>query len=179
MQTTVRFLACMVWVGLLGFSTPSLLAQNDKNIQLKKFQPTDTLQAIRQAKFSFPNINKVKFYQDNDKMLSIKHYHKTKDWENLYTALYKYINLFGIENFQDSGSADLLWLMARLSEYLNRLEMTKEIYRLLIKHYRGDLQKALIRYDSLSKFEKDLYVDIKKYYELLDLRKHIDSLGAY
>jgi outer membrane protein OmpA-like peptidoglycan-associated protein len=64
-----------------------------------------------------------------------------------------------------------------LAEKRQNYDLATELYRLLLKHHRGDIRKAIRHYDSLTKYEKDKYVDIDKYYALVDLRRHIDTLS--
>lgn len=140
------------------------------------FNPTDTSQAFRENRLFFGNIGHLPYYYDAQKIELLNRYQREQDWEKMYFLLYEYVCRFGIDNFYEPSSLDLLWQLARVSEYLGKIELTKDIYRYLIKHYRGDLQQAVKHYDSLTQFDKDLYVDIAKYYELIDLRKHIDTL---
>jgi len=153
-----------------------IFKRNKKNVQLTALNPTDTSQAFKANKLVFKNINNIPYYHHSAKIDQLNKFQRDKDWENLYPALHDYVCHFGIGNFYDPRSLDILWQLARVSEYLGKTEMTKEALRILLKHYRGDPQKAILHYDSLTKFDKPLYVELEKYYEMLELRKHIDTL---
>ncbi len=174
MRAKAFFLKISLFLAVFWLFPFALFAQNKYKDQ--EFILSDTTMAFQEGKLDFPNIHKISYYHNKDKISRLNQLQREKDWANMYPALYEYVCNFGIENFYDLSSLDILWQLGRVSEYLGKLEMTKEVYRYLIKHYRGDLQKAIRRYDSLSKFDKDLYVEIDKYYEMLDLRAHIDTL---
>ncbi|TAE04070.1 MAG: OmpA family protein [Bacteroidetes bacterium] len=149
---------------------------SDKNVALSPIQLFDTASILKSGKLYFHNIGKISYYYDKNKISLLNKYQRERNWESMLPVLYDYVCHFGTENFYDPTSMDILWQLGRVSEYMEKMELTKEVYRYILKHYRGDLQKALKRYDSLSKFDKDLYVDLAKYYDLVDLRKHIDTL---
>ena len=174
MKAKAFFFKISLFLVIFGLFSFELFAQN--KYKDKEFTLSDTTMAFQEGKLDFPNIHKMPYYHNKDKISRLNQLQREKDWVNMYPALYEYVCNFGIENFYDLSSLDILWQLGRVSEYLGKLEMTKEVYRYLIKHYRGDMQKAIRRYDSLSKFDKDLYVEIDKYYEMLDLRAHIDTL---
>ncbi len=153
-----------------------IFKRKKKDGQLTELVPTDTSQAFKANKLVFANLHKIRFYHHVPKIEQLNKFQRDKDWDNLYLALYDYVCHFGIENFYDARSLDILWQLARVSEYLGKIEMTKETFRILLKHYRGDLRKALIHYDSLTKFDRPLYAELDKYYEMLELRKYIDTL---
>lgn len=153
-----------------------IFKRKKKETKLTELMPTDTSQAFKANKLVFPNLNKIQFYHNVPKIEQLNKFQRDKDWDNLYVGLYNYVSNFGIGNFYDPRSLDIVWQLARVSEYLDKMEMTKEAFRILLKHYRGNLGKALLHYDSLTKFDKPLYVKLDKYYEMLELRKHIDTL---
>ncbi len=147
-----------------------------KNTYITRFLPSGSVKSYQESHFTFPNINVIAHYKSTTDLANIRRLSRNKQWAELHESLYEYINNFGIQNFLSEQGTDLLWRFARLSEYLNKISLTKEVYRLLIKHYRGDLQNALNHYDSLIQFEKDLYVDLAYYYELVERRRAIDTL---
>ncbi|MEN7548611.1 OmpA family protein [Rapidithrix thailandica] len=150
--------------------------KKEKGLLLQDFNPSDSSSVLRLPSLRFENINKVAYYYDAAKLAKIKRYRQDKQWDKLFISLYDYISHFGINNFLKHQDMELLWLLARVSEYVGHVTITKDVYTLIIKHYRGDLQKALLHYDSLTKFEKDLYVNIEHYYKLVQKRKAIDTL---
>jgi outer membrane protein OmpA-like peptidoglycan-associated protein len=151
---------------------------SNQNVRMQEFAPEDSTEALDETVFIFRNINRLPFYQNNDLMALLNKAQREKNWEEEYNLLVKYISRFGIGNFVDPQSMDLVWQLARVSEYLGHLDMTKEAYRLILKHYRGDQKQAIRRLDSLSRFERPMYVSLERYYEMLELRKNIDTLRA-
>ena len=168
-----------------------------KGLLFKNFRPTDSTTILKKPTLSFPNINKIRYYQNEKALEEIKKLSEEKAWNSLYVALYKYVSSFGILNFK--RDIDMLWYFARVAEHEERWDTAKEIWRLIIKHHRGDselsvkyhnpneaedwtkmqdfsLRAALAHYDTLTKFEKELYADLDYYYKLVERRKAIDTL---
>ncbi|MCU0392797.1 MAG: OmpA family protein [Thermoflexibacter sp.] len=147
-----------------------------KNIFMKDFEPTTKSEAFNPVTLRFININQVPFYINEEEISILNKYQRDKDWKRLHPELLKYVCKYGINNFLDMNSMDIVWQLARLSEYLGKKNVAKDVYRLIIKHYRGDIKEAKRRYDSLTKLEKDLYVELDRYYEMVELRKYVDTL---
>ncbi|MGB0523024.1 MAG: OmpA family protein [Flammeovirgaceae bacterium] len=168
-----------------------------KGLLLKKFKPNDSTLILQKPKLSFPNLYKLRYYYNEKELAEIKRLSDEQEWNALYIALFKYVSKFGILNF--TKDIDLLWYFARVAEHEERWSAAKEAWRLIIKHHRGDseismkhhnpsknvnwmdvqnysLQAALTHYDSLTKFEKDLYADLEYYYKLVERRRAIDTL---
>jgi outer membrane protein OmpA-like peptidoglycan-associated protein len=158
-----------------------VLAQKDK-IKLKKgeiISLQDSLTAFGQSDiFDFPNVNKLTFYSHSGKMKKIKQLENSRNNEALYQELRTYVKNFAIENFYKETR--LIWQLAKLSEVYGPSGEAALLYRLVIKHHRQDIdiKKVLTYYDSLMFNEKDYYVPLQQYYELVDLRKEIDTLQA-
>ena len=126
--------------------------------------------------FPFPNVNKVTYYVDKAKAKSINKMDREKDWDKLYRPLENYIKNFGIGNFYKETR--WLWRYGKLAEMRGEMEKAKAIYRLVLKHHRkeADLKKAFQHLDSLIVNEKDYFVPLKHYYELVEFRKQVDTL---
>lgn len=126
--------------------------------------------------FYFKNINKTPYYTDKKQLRDILKYDRTQEWEKQYKALKVYVSNFGIENFHKDTY--LLWRLAKLSELLGKMEEAKDLYRLVLKHHRkeDDLRKIELHYDSLSVNDKDYYVPLDYYYELVSYREEVDTL---
>ncbi|MBL3656719.1 PD40 domain-containing protein [Fulvivirga sp. 2943] len=126
--------------------------------------------------FNFPNMNKVPYYYNESKLKSIKKLHEQKDWEKLYPALRAYVKNFGVMNFY--RDTYWLWQLAKLTEIEGNAEEATLLYKLVLKHHREDIDINEIEtyYDSLTINEKDYYVPLKYYYELVDYRKEVDTL---
>ncbi|HTE32839.1 MAG TPA: OmpA family protein [Chryseolinea sp.] len=157
----------------------SLMAQKSG----KKFkrggtvQLNDSLTNYSQSDiFIFPNINTTQYYFDRQKLDRIKKLIPAGDSEQAYEELKKYVKNFGPENF--SRDNQLLWDLARLSQQLGPPGEAVLLYKLVLKHYRKTVDESLVKseFDSLTKDEKDLYVPLQQYYELVAYRKEIDTL---
>ena len=157
------------------------VAQKDK-IKLKKadiISLQDSLISFGQSDiFNFPNVNKIDFYLNPGKLKKIKQLENSSNNEGLYHELRAYVKNFGIQNFYKETA--LIWQLAKLSEAYGQAGEAALLYRLVIKHHRQDIdiKKLLQYYDSLMFNEKDYYVPLVQYYELVDLRKEIDTLQA-
>jgi len=157
----------------------SLMAQKSG----KKFkrggtvQLNDSLTNYSQSDiFIFPNINTTQYYFDRQKLDRIKKLIPAGDSEQAYEELKKYVKNFGPENF--SRDNQLLWDLARLSQQLGPPGEAVLLYKLVLKHDRKTVDESLVKseFDSLTKDEKDLYVPLQQYYELVAYRKEIDTL---
>lgn len=171
-----RFIALFVIAAIL-YSYAGVCQQPTKakfrTKAVKKAGP-DTLARAAQAQFEFKNLHKTPYYQNAKLLDQIEKLERKKDWEGLYAVLTEYVQQFGIQNFY--RDTHLLWKLAKLVELLDDIEKSKYLYRLVLKHHRGDLKNTELHYDSLSKFDKDYYVPIEYYYELVEYRKAIDTL---
>lgn len=163
---------------LLLLHTP-LQAQKPSN-RFKKggvIQLNDSLTSYGQSDiFSFPNINVVKRYHDAAKIAQIRALAAAGDYESEYADLKNYVRNFGVENF--SHDTQLLWDLARLSQKLGPPGEAVLLYKLVLKHHKATLDEKQVRkeYDTLTRNEKDLYVPLQQYYELVAYRKEIDTL---
>jgi len=124
--------------------------------------------------FNFPNLNKIRFYVDAKKLKELDDYPHTD--EGLYKLTKAYVKKFGVENFYRNTS--LLWELAKLSQQFGPKGEAVLLYKLILKHHREDIDvnKVKSEYDSLTKNQKENYVPLKYYYELVDYRKEIDTL---
>jgi outer membrane protein OmpA-like peptidoglycan-associated protein len=171
--------------------------KDKKKWMFTDFKPNDSTSIFRASKLQFTNINKVRYYYNQKKRSRIKQLSDEKLYNQLLIALTDYVGKFGILNF--NKDMDMLWHLARVAEHEEKWDTAKEAWRMIIKHHRGDswlslkyhnpnedknwaeirsesLQAAIHHYDSLTEFEKDLYVDLEVYYNLVELRKTIDTL---
>jgi len=127
----------------------------------------------------FLNLNKIPYYYQKKELQRIEQYRSAGDHESLYPALFQYISNFGIQNFYKD--TPLLWELATLAEKLGKKEESVELYKLVLKHHRQDIniQKIKQQFDSIQGSIKDQYVSIDYYYELVDYRKEVDRKGTY
>jgi outer membrane protein OmpA-like peptidoglycan-associated protein len=126
--------------------------------------------------FTFPNLHKVQFYKDEKKLYLIKQLREGGDDSQRYRVLKEYIQNFGPKNF--FLNVDLLLDLAKLSERRGPPGEAVLLYKLILKHLPRDVDPRNIQsqYDTLTKNQKDLYVPIQQYYELVEYRKEIDTL---
>jgi outer membrane protein OmpA-like peptidoglycan-associated protein len=156
-----------------------LLAQKPKQ-KFKKggiVELNDSLTSYSQSDiFDFPNLNKVLYYKDAAKLGRIKALAATGDYEQQYSELKAYVKNFGVDNF--SHDIQLLWDFAKLSEKLGPPGEAVLLYKLVLKHYKQSIDEQQVKreFDTLTKNQKDLYVPLKQYYELVAFRKEIDTL---
>lgn len=126
--------------------------------------------------FAFPNINRIRFYKSDTDLARLKRLQQTLAEGDRYKVLRDYVSKFGIENF--SADTPMIWELARLSEKYGRAGEAVLLYKLVLKHYRRntDIAKARDEFDSLTSDQKDHYVPLQQYYELVAYRKEIDTL---
>lgn len=126
--------------------------------------------------FDFPNVNTERFYVNNKLLQEIQRYDNAGVDEKLYESLKSYVRNFGVENF--SKNVPMLWKLARLSEKHGPPGEAILIYKLILKHHQQgiNIDKLFHVYDSIETDKKEFYVPLDYYYELVDLRKEIDTL---
>lgn len=126
--------------------------------------------------FDFPNVNKIPYYHNRAKINKIAGLDQAKNWEKLYPLLRAYVMQFGIENFYHDTY--LLWRLANLSEIQGNPDEAKLLFKLVLKHNREDIDIRELQehYDLLVQNEKDYYVPLDYYYELVEFRKEVDTL---
>lgn len=137
----------------------------------------DSLTSFGQsAIFTFPNVNKIPYYKDEKKRTYILQLELSYAEHEQYRALKKYVANFGIENF--SKDTHMLWQLAKLSGKLGPAGENILLYKLVLKHHREDINDKDVHneYDTLTSNQKDNYVPLKQYYDLVEYRKEIDTL---
>jgi outer membrane protein OmpA-like peptidoglycan-associated protein len=156
-----------------------LMAQKPKN-KFKKggvIQLNDSLTNYSQSDiFDFPNVNRIKLFQDEKKLTRIKQLQLSGAEEETYNALKDYVRNFGIQNF--AANTSMIWDLARLSEKYGPPGESILLYKLVLKHHRQpkDRQQIMREYDTLTRDQKDYYVPLEYYYELVEYRKEVDTL---
>jgi outer membrane protein OmpA-like peptidoglycan-associated protein len=161
------------------FSSSLLYAQKEKKKYKKANQVelNDTLTNYSQSDiFDFPNLNKIAFYQNAGQLKKIKQLEASGSEKFLYTALRDYVKNFGINNF--SLNTEMVWKLAKLSAQYGPPGEAILLYKLVLKHHRFPVSGKKIKseFDTLARNEKDHYVPLKEYYELVEYRKEIDTL---
>lgn len=175
-MSLTRIMAALIGVWLF---LPSPASSQGKKAQKNKApmeaQAPQPLLPVSEI-LRFPNLNRVAWYRDEDALRRIARYESEQDWEGLYMALGRYLYNFGIRNFY--RDTELIWRYAKLTELYGAEEDAKTLYRLVLKHHRNDLdlQQLEIYYDSISQNERQRYVPLEYYYELVDYRREVDTL---
>lgn len=137
----------------------------------------DSLTSYSQSDiFDFPNVNKERFHNDAKALQQIQRYDDAGLNDKLYLALKNYVRNFGVENF--SKNAPMLWRLAKLSESFGPPGEAILLYKLILKHHQQgiNINDLFHVYDSIETDKKKYYVPLDYYYELVDLRKEIDTL---
>jgi outer membrane protein OmpA-like peptidoglycan-associated protein len=166
------FLAALVWCALCFEPT---LAQDQKGKIAKTVFVNDSITHYSQSDiFSFPNVNKLRYYVDVNKLKHLKTLNT--DSQEMYDALREYVKHFGIENF--SENVPMLWRLAQLSEKFGPKGESILLYKLALKHHQQgvDINNLYKRYDSIETDKKKYYVALEHYYELVNYRKEVDTL---
>ena len=124
----------------------------------------------------FDNVNKIPFYYNEKKLKTIQELQTAGNWQELYGVLGEYISYFGIQNFYKN--TEMLWQYAKLTELFGYSEDAAFLYKLVLKHHRPDinLETLEIYYDSIRTTEREKYVPLDYYYELVDYRKEVDTI---
>jgi outer membrane protein OmpA-like peptidoglycan-associated protein len=164
-----------IWLFLC---TPSLAQKPKKNFKKGGvIALNDSLTRYSQSDiFTFYNTNGIPRFRDPLKLDRIKMLAAAGDFEEQYVELRAYVKNFGPENF--SRDIQLLWDLAKLSQKLGPPGEAVLLYKLLLKHAPPTIDDKMVKseFDTLTRNEKDLYVPLAQYYELVAYRKEIDTL---
>jgi outer membrane protein OmpA-like peptidoglycan-associated protein len=172
-----HFLICSIVVCLLPLALVNAQKPEKKFKRGGVIQLSDSLTSYSQSDiFSFPNLNVTKYYQEAAKLKKITQLETAGKEEELYAELRTYVKNFGIENFW--RNTKLIWRLARLSEKYGPKGEAVLLYKLVLKHHREDIDRKKVQaeFDSLTLNEKDYYVPLKEYYQLVEYRREIDTL---
>lgn len=122
----------------------------------------------------FKNINKIDQYVNEGLKADIRRAEQKEDFKKALVLTEKYVSEFGIKNFYTDTY--YIWRLGQLYERYGNLTKAKALYKLVLKHHRADVKRVLLYYDSITQMEKDYYVPLDYYYQLVDYRKDIDTL---
>ena len=128
------------------------------------------------ALLTFPNLNKSAYYRDAKAFSTLQKLAHRSDTDALYSRLFAYVQQFGVKNFvEESG---LLWKLAKLEEEQGDTTAAIAMYKLLLKHHPQGLeaQQARQLLQDFGEEQKEDYVPLEYYYELVEFRKEIDTL---
>ena len=130
--------------------------------------------SYRTYEFKFPNINKEALYDNPDLLKKIQKAERRGELDKALPLLEEYVSNFGIQNF--FYETYWLWKLGQLYPRLGQTDKAKSLFRMVLKHKPSDITKVRQYYDSLNINQADNYVPLNYYYELVEYRKHIDTL---
>nr|PZN58144.1 MAG: hypothetical protein DIU61_00840 [Bacteroidota bacterium] len=169
----------LIWIaGFYLLAITPLNAQRPKTNYKKGgvVQLDDSLTNYSQSDiFDFPNVNRVKRYHNEAELNNIRKLEAAGDSARAYAALRAYVRKFGIDNFVTDTR--MIWKLARLAEKHGPPGEAILLYKLALKHHRQPNREQIAReLDSLTVNERDYFVPLDYYYELVQYRKEIDTL---
>ncbi len=174
----------LLWLPLFallsGFN--QVLAQKKKKEAKDKYKLTSMKAKIgenphfQRFPIDFPNVNKLFYYQDFKKLKKIQKLERKEQYAKLLPALEAYVSNFGIRNFY--SDTRMIWKLAQLYEKMADIQRAKSMFRLVLKHHRQDINhETVIQYfEGLDKNQKDYFIPLDYYYELVEFRRGIDTL---
>jgi outer membrane protein OmpA-like peptidoglycan-associated protein len=169
------------YFALILFFTYSYSAHSQKKQRHHKVVNADLMQkdtvprSQSEFQLDFKNINNVAFYYDASLLSQIKSAENNSDYPTLILLLENYIQNFGIQNF--SRNTDMIWKLGDLYLQAKAYDKANFMYRLALKHIRGKgITKIKRYYDSTANVRSNDFVPLDYYYELVEFRKHIDTL---
>jgi outer membrane protein OmpA-like peptidoglycan-associated protein len=171
------FLIIIVAFSLLSSSFLHAQKQKKKFQKVSLAELNDSLTSYSQSDiFFFPNLNEVPYYHDANALKKIKQLEASAADKQLYDALRDYVKHFGVRNFYENTS--MIWQLARLSEKFGYPGESVLLYKLVLKHHRQSINRKKVKdeYDTVTQNQKDYYVPLEQYYELVEYRKEIDTL---
>ncbi|WP_242478866.1 OmpA family protein [Hymenobacter lapidiphilus] len=172
----LRFAILLFFGGLLlGLGRPlPVAAQQKKPTYAQRPLSAKVIRQLRarpDATPLFPNVNRLAYFRDKKALRAIQQAEKRKNWPAARNLLETYVGQFGTENFY--RDTQLLWRLGQLWDKAGDEQRARAYFRLALKHRRQSLTKVQQYYDSLEQKETELYVPLKKYYELVEYRKSI------
>ncbi|UOR05681.1 OmpA family protein [Hymenobacter aerilatus] len=179
-----------LWLVLLGSCAAFLPAQAQQTTStppLAQRELARNASATKQLRVrpdgtpTFPNVNRLAFYQNKKELKAIQQAEKRHNWGQARKLLAAYVGKFGIENF--ARNTDMLWRLGQLYERTDNEQQAKIYYSLALKHRRRELKKVQLYYDSLEQKTADLYVPMQEYYAMVEYRKNLATfhppVGVY
>ncbi len=161
------------------FFITAFMAGNESFAQTKFSFRKDGFEKESKAELSrpyiqFKNIGKLTYYHNESELKQINKLNAAQKDDELMAALEGYIAQFGTQNF--GTNYDMLWMLAQLYERNGHIENAKWLYRIILKQSEDNVRLIAQYYDSITRLEKDYYVPINYYYELVEYRKQVDTL---
>ncbi len=171
----IRFLFCSLLIAFSFQGAHCQLRAVSESISLEDSSHHAEQRRIRQL-ISFPNVNRTPYYTNKQALQAIKKYSEAKNEAELYPILYDYVGKFGVDNFFKDNL--LLWQLAALEENRGDTLAAIQLYKLVLKHFQPGMALGMVQEEmkKLPVENKDDYVPLKYYYELVEYRKEIDTL---
>jgi hypothetical protein len=162
-------------LGLLLTGAAMAQSPEDKQFVVRSFdEVVKERTSYEPFHFQFPNLNRVFSYRDPAKLKKILELEREGKFYEMLPLMEQYVGSFGIQNFYNETR--MLWRLGQLYEKLGQESKAKSMYRLILKHHRGTVDTLRRYYDKLNAGFADNYVSLKFYYDLVEYRKHIDTL---
>lgn len=172
-NTLRRCLGWLWWMVILSFGASAQDAQH-YTITDKHISKNESKKSQRLNSFAFKNLDAASYYFDDAKRKQILKADKANDFDKMLPLLEDYVSHFSCENFL--RDYELLWMLGQLYEKNGRTEEAKEMYRYVLKNSEHEIEYIWQYYDNMTVNEKDDYVPINYYYDLVDYRKQVDTL---
>lgn len=171
---TVKYLILLT----VGFFPFLLFAQKKKEEKATNIRPliadSDT-SGNSGWQFPFKNIHHG-YYYDAKRIRDMQKLQADEKLAELLPHLEDYVSNFGIPNF--SKDIHLLWKLGQLYEVLGHKKKAVALYNIVLKNHDGrtvtDVVQQFTNWDRY--VEKNYFVPLNVYYELVDYRKNIDTL---
>ena len=172
----MRLLFSLILILRLNFIYAQTKKTPKKELLISKVEQSAVKKtALRPNIIEFSNIEDLR-YHNLSQLKTIASYEEAQDWDNLFVELYKYVQAFTIENFMSSEDMLLVWKLAHLSDLRNLKSLSRDLYRLIVKHHRDSLHIALYKYRDIINYGEPLYTDRDYYYRLIGKIKAIDTI---
>jgi hypothetical protein len=179
MSKYIQCSSCNFWIVLFSFiffTHLEAFSQRKIKSNVTNLSDSGMTQRVPSGDYQlyFKNINVIDYYQNAKLRSDIKKAEQESDFKLALKLIEKYVSNFGIRNFY--MDTYYLWRLGQLYERLGNANKAKALYKLVLKHHRGDLKKVLQYYDSITSMEKDYWVSLDYYYQLVDFKKDIDTI---
>ena len=163
-------------VVILTLSCQVMYGQNNLNSEEDSTVIKTSPISIKEPFIDFQNINQVPYYYHKKKLAAVNEKSRGQDPMEYYESLFEYVSNLGVQNFYNDTK--MIWELGQLAEQLGKKEESIDLYKLVLKHSRQDidLEQIIQHFDSVAGYERDQYVSIDYYYELVDYRADVDTL---
>lgn len=170
----ILILLCLIFT-LQTTYAQSKSKQKSKFSIFKLKKAAEAKSVLRPNTIDFYNLDAIR-YHNPQRLKQIQKYEAGEDWDNLFTELYNYVQSFKIENFKSEADMLLMWKLAHLSRIRNLKNLSRDLYRLIVKHHRDSLRSALVKYRDILNYGEPLYTDLEYYYRLIGRLRAIDTI---